>query len=65
MIALAVVFAQQVFQLQLYVVKDYIHLPDNDLQVLIMRELGRLIPEFAGAKVRKWALNRYWDLFTQ
>jgi carotenoid phi-ring synthase / carotenoid chi-ring synthase len=53
-----------VIELQLYVVRDYIHLTDDDLQPLILNELGKRIPELDGARVRKWAVNRLADVFS-
>ncbi|MEW6776828.1 MAG: FAD-dependent oxidoreductase, partial [Bdellovibrionota bacterium] len=52
-----------VVEVQMYVVKDYIHLSPAELLKLILSELGQRIPELAGAAVRKWHLLKHADLF--
>jgi len=53
-----------VIEVQMYVVKDYIELPDLQIVGIVREELGRLIEELRGARMRKWHVNRHFDVFT-
>lgn len=52
-----------VIEVQMYVVRDYIELPDEQLQPLVLGELGVRIPALLGAEVRKWSVQRIPDRF--
>jgi isorenieratene synthase len=53
-----------VVEVQMYVVEDYIHLDDDELREAVLEELVQRIPELRGAVVRKWAVNRLFDVFS-
>src|SRR5690606_29958175 len=53
-----------VIEVQMYVVKDYIDVPADQLLAKIKSELESRVPELAGMTIRKFHIGRHRDVFT-
>lgn len=53
-----------IIEVQMYVVKDYIHLPEEQLKQLISTGLQELLPELRGMVVKKCHIIKNYNVFT-